>query len=69
MVLKNIFSRNYKTKNKIFLLIKVTRAASTSISNFILFQMIFGNVSTSEGARTIFDFPVVLRLLQLLVGI
>ena len=66
MVLKNIFSRNWKTKNKIFLLIKVTRVASTSISNCCL---IFGNVFTSEGARTIFDFPVVLELVQLLVGL
>ena len=31
--------------------------------------LIFGNVSTSEGARTIFDFPVVLELVQLLVGL
>ena len=66
MVLKNIFSRNWKTKNKIFLLIKVTRVASTSISNCCL---IFENVFTSEGARTIFDFPVVLELVQLLVGL
>ena len=41
MVLKNIFSRNWKANNKIFLLIKVTRVASTSISNCCL---IFGNV-------------------------
>ena len=39
---------------------------STSISNCCL---IFGNVSTSEGARTIFDFSVVLELVQLLVGL
>ena len=31
--------------------------------------MIFGNVSTSESARTIFDFPVILGLVQLLVGL
>ena len=30
--------------------------------------MIFGNVSASEGAHTIFDFPVILELVQLLVG-
>ena len=42
-----------------FLLIKVMRVASTSISNCCL---IFGNVITSEGARTIFDFPVILEL-------
>ena len=59
MVLKNIFSRDGKTKNKIFLLVKVRRASSTSISNCCL---IFGNVSFSEGAHTIFDFPVVLEL-------
>ena len=66
MVLKNIFSRNWKTKNKIFLLFKVTRVTSTTISNCC---SIFGNVSTSEGARTIFDFPVVLELVQLLAGL
>ena len=49
-----------------FLLIKVTCVASTSISNCCL---IFGNVSTGEGARTIFDFPVVLKLVQLLIGL
>ena len=53
-VLKNIFSRNWKTKRNIFLLIKTMRVASTSISNCCL---IFGNVSTSESARTIFDLP------------
>ena len=56
MVWKNIFSRNWRTKSKIFLL----------ISNCC---MLFGNVSTSEGAHTIFDFPVILDLGQLLVGI
>ena len=40
------------------------RVASTSISNCCL---IFGNVSTSEGARTIFDFPVTLELVELLL--
>ena len=66
MVLKNPFSRNWKIKNNIFLLIKVTHVASTSISNCCL---IFGNDSTSEGACTIFDFLVVLELVQLLVGL
>ena len=42
------------------------RIASKSISNCC---MIFGNVSTSESARTIFDFPVILGLVQLLVGL
>ena len=56
MVLKNIFS------SKIFLLIKAVHVASTFISNCCL---IFGNVSTSEGARTNFDFPVILGLVQL----
>ena len=42
------------------------RVASTSISNCCL---IFGNVCTSEGARTIFDFPVVLELVKSLVGL
>ena len=31
--------------------------------------MIFGNVSTSEDARTIFDFPVILELVQLIVSL
>ena len=31
--------------------------------------LIFENVSFSEGARTVFDFPVVLELVQLLVGL
>ena len=42
------------------------RVASTSISNC---YMIFGNNSTSDGARTILDFPVILELVQLLVGV
>ena len=48
------------------MLIKGTCVASTSISNCCL---IFGNVSTSEGARTLFDLPVALELVQLLVGL
>ena len=66
MVFKNISSRNWKSKSRIFLLIKTMRVASTSISNCCL---IFGNVSSSESTRTIFDFPVILELVQLLVGL
>ena len=44
-----------------FLLIKAMRVASTSVSNCC---MIFGNVSTREGARTIFDFLVILELVH-----
>ena len=62
MVLKEIFSRNWKTKNKIFSLIKMTRVASTSISNSCV-------IFASEGARIIFDFPVILELVQLVVGL
>ena len=47
-----------------YLLIKVMHVPLTSFK-----LLIFGNVSTSEGARTIFDFPVVLELVQLLVGL
>ena len=42
------------------------RIALISISNCYI---IFGNASTSEGARTIFDSPVILELIQLLVGL
>ena len=63
---KEHFFKKLKTKNKMFLLIKETYAASTSVSNCCL---IFRNISTSEDARTIFDFPVVLELVQLLVGL
>ena len=49
-----------------FLLIKAVRVASTSISNCCL---IFRNVSTSEGGGTTFDFPVILELVQLPVGL
>ena len=47
-VKEHFFSRNSKTKSKIILLIKAMHVAS--ISNCCL---IFGNVSTSKGARTI----------------
>ena len=42
------------------------RVESTSISNCC---MVFGNVCTSEGAHTIFNFPVILGLVQLLVDL
>ena len=63
---KEQFFKKLKNKEKDFFFIKVTRVASTSISNCCL---IFGNVCTSEGARTIFDFPVVLELVKSLVGL
>ena len=47
-----------------YLLIKVMHVPLTSFK-----LLIFGNVSTSEGARTIFDFPVILGLVQLLFGL
>ena len=60
---KEHFFKKLKTKNKIFLLIEVMHVASISISNCYL---IFGNVSAGEGAL---DFPVVLELIQLLIGL
>ena len=51
MVFKNIFSRNWKTKNKILSLIKAVQITSTSIPSY---YSIFGNISTSNNARTIF---------------
>ena len=60
---KEHFFKKLKTKNKIFLLIEVMHVASISISNYYL---IFGNVSAGEGAL---DFPVVLELIQLLIGL
>ena len=68
MVLKNIFSRHWKIKNKIFhfCLLK-WHVASTSISNCCL---IFENVSASEVLILyIFGFHVVLVLVQLQVGL
>ena len=66
---KKHFWRNWKTKNKIFCLLK------WRVSHQYLFQLVvwysemFLLTCTSEGARTIFDFPVVLELVQLLVGL
>ena len=65
MALKTFFKK-LKNKEQDVLLIKTVSIASKSISNCCL---IFGNVSTSEGARTIFDFRGILELVQLLVGL
>ena len=40
-----------------------------TILSLVLSRKIFGNVSTIEGARTIFDLPIILELFQLLVGL
>ena len=40
-----------------------------TILSLVLWRKIFGNVSIIEGARTIFDLPIILELFQLLVGL
>ena len=50
---KEYFFKKLKNEEQYILLIKVMRC------------MIFGNVSTSEGALTIFYFPVILELVHL----
>ena len=66
MVLKSIFSWKWKTKSKIFLLIKAVRVTSTSVSNCCL---IFWNISTSEGAWTSLIFRSFWNWFKLLVGL
>ena len=55
-----------KLKNKEPDISKEMYVTSTSILNCCF---IFKNVSSSEGSCTIFDFPVIMELVQLPVGV